>query len=107
MKKQKNKLNCWEFKECGREPGGRNAALFGICPAVIVHQADGIHDGKNGGRCCWFMTASLATEKQEEHYVKKSGNCRSCDFYNLVRKQEHTSFILRYISPSQIRPVQS
>lgn len=26
------KFNCWEFKQCGREPGGANSQL-GSCPA--------------------------------------------------------------------------
>ncbi|MCW5205715.1 hypothetical protein VU08_02120 [Desulfobulbus sp. F5] len=105
-KTEKNKLNCWEFKECGREPGGRNAALFGICPAAVVQQADGIHDGKNGGRCCWFVTVSFSKGKPQGGCSENSGCCWSCKFYNLVRNEEHTGFILRYISPSRIRPVQ-
>lgn len=29
------KLNCWEFKKCGREPGGLKARERGACPATV------------------------------------------------------------------------
>jgi len=28
------KLNCWEFKKCGRQPGGPKVAELGVCPAT-------------------------------------------------------------------------
>ena len=80
------KVNCWEFKECGREVGGINAVLLGVCPAADAHLADGIHGGTSGGRCCWVTAAA------------KFGNsgcfdtCSSCDFYRLVRQEEHLEF---------------
>ncbi len=33
-------LNCWEFKGCGREEGGRNAHERGICPAYTQGAGD-------------------------------------------------------------------
>jgi hypothetical protein len=27
------KLNCWEVKKCGREPGGVKVKELGVCPA--------------------------------------------------------------------------
>lgn len=104
---EKNKLNCWEFKECGREPGGRTAALFGVCSAAAVHQADGIHGGENGGRCCWFVaTASLCKSERQESNAKKVGSCHSCDFYSMVKKEEHPRFILRHLRVWQTSSVQ-
>ena len=29
-----NRLNCWEVKKCGREPGGKSVATLGVCPAA-------------------------------------------------------------------------
>jgi len=29
-------LNCWEFKKCGREPGGEKASELGICPRQMM-----------------------------------------------------------------------
>jgi len=39
------KLNCWEFKRCGRQFGGEKVADLGICPAVIEISLEGVHDG--------------------------------------------------------------
>ena len=47
-----NRLNCWEFLKCGREPGGEKADRLGICPAAADVSFDGINSGKCGGRIC-------------------------------------------------------
>ena len=41
------KLNCWEFKKCGREAGGSKVGELGLCPAATTRAVDGVHDGKN------------------------------------------------------------
>ncbi len=58
------KLNCWEWKQCGREPGGVNVASLGICPASTEMKMNGVHGGKNGGRTCWIVKLP--------HYVKEN-----------------------------------
>ena len=30
------KLNCWEYKKCGRQPGGDRAKEMGICPVTTT-----------------------------------------------------------------------
>ncbi len=45
-----SELNCWKYKKCGREPGGRNVHKEDICSAAIDKRFDGINGGKNGGR---------------------------------------------------------
>ena len=37
------KLNCWEYMNCQREPGGKNAAELGECVAAIDSSFDGIN----------------------------------------------------------------
>ncbi len=44
-----SKLNCWEFKKCGREPGG---AKIEECLAAKDSEIDGTNSGKKGGRVC-------------------------------------------------------
>jgi len=41
------KPNCWEFKQCGREPGGLLSDELGVCPASTETRLDGVHGGKN------------------------------------------------------------
>jgi len=81
-------MNCWEFKKCGRQPGGNKAAELGICTAAIEHRVDGLHHGTNAGRVCWFVTGTLCGGKVQGSYAVKLANCMSCDFYQVVSKEE-------------------
>ena len=92
MDDNKKKLNCWEFKKCGREPGGNKVAELGVCPVATEQRTDGIHQGSNGGRCCWVVTGSLCKGERQGCYTEKFGDCRNCDFYELVRKEESPNF---------------
>jgi hypothetical protein len=82
------KLNCWEFKKCGRQPGGQKAAELGICPATVHQELDGAHGGKNAGRSCWVVAGSLCGGKIQGTYAQKLTNCWRCEFMNLVKKEE-------------------
>ncbi len=88
------KLNCWELKYCGREPDGAKVDEFGICPAATEDRADGIHQGKNGGRCCWVIQGTLCKGAiAQGSYVEKFwGDCQKCDFYSTVKKEEEPQF---------------
>ncbi len=88
----KNKLNCWEYKKCGREVGGVNLAEFGICPAAIEKKANGVNGGKNAGRICWAIAYTLCDEKNNKTNAGKLSNCMECDFFKLVSKEEGFTF---------------
>ena len=78
-------LNCWEFKKCGREPGGTRTADLGLCPAATNPAFYAINGGKNGGRACWVASGGAPDGEV-------SDECRECDFYQLVRDQEGKAF---------------
>jgi len=82
------KMNCWEFKKCGREVGGSKVAELGICPASIESNADGINNGKNGGRACWAISGTLCGSKVQGTFAMKLSNCLQCEFFALVRDDE-------------------
>jgi len=84
MKKQ----NCWEYKKCGREPGGKKSAELGVCPATTYKELDGAHGGENAGRACWAIAGSLCGGKIQGTYAQKLNNCWRCEFMNLVKKEE-------------------
>lgn len=88
-----SRLNCWEFEECGREPGGRNVGELGVCPAATEKRTDGINQGINGGRSCWAIAGTLCGGNVQGSYAEKLGNCMDCDFYSLVRGQQSSEFI--------------
>jgi hypothetical protein len=85
------KLNCWEFKKCGRQPGGPKAQELGICPATVHQALDGSHHGKNAGRSCWVVAGSLCGGKIQGTYAQKLLNCWRCEFMNRVKKEEEAS----------------
>jgi eukaryotic-like serine/threonine-protein kinase len=87
-----DKLNCWEYTRCGRQPGGVNVSEFGICPAAMEKKANGFNDGKNAGRVCWTIANTLGDRKVDRTIVEKLGNCMECDFFKLVSRQEGFNF---------------
>jgi hypothetical protein len=92
--KIKRKLNCWEFKKCGREPGGSRVHELGICPATIETRAHGIHGGKNAGRVCWAVAGSMCGGKVQGTFAQKYGNCAKCDFFQKVKEEEGAHYEL-------------
>jgi hypothetical protein len=86
--------NCWEYKICGRQPGGAKAAELGVCVACTEGRTNGIHRGKNGGRICWVVSGTLCGGKVQGSFASKLMNCMECDFYKLVSKEEGSNFQL-------------
>ena len=82
------KQNCWEFKECGREPGGAKVGELGVCRAATETQVDGLNGGKNAGRVCWAVTGTLCEGKVQGSFARKISSCKLCDFYRLVHMEE-------------------
>jgi hypothetical protein len=88
------KLNCWEAKQCGREPGGHKSREFGICPSSVETRLGGIHGGKNAGRACWVIAGTMCGGKEQGSFAQKYHNCEKCDFYLQVRREEEGNFVL-------------
>jgi hypothetical protein len=78
------KQNCWEFKNCGREPNGSKINELGICPSATETRLDGVHGGKNAGRACWIVAGTLCSGKLQGTFAQKYHNCMECDFCKTV-----------------------
>ena len=87
----KKNINCWEYKKCGREPGGTEVHLHGVCPAASEEKYHEINNGLNGGRFCWIVEDTLCGEGVQTSFLDKFEQCLKCKFYLLVRKQEYSS----------------
>lgn len=81
-------INCWEFKRCGREPGGANALELGVCPAATDASSHGLNRGRNGGRICWAVTGTLCGGQVQGTYAQKRASCITCDFLLKVQGEE-------------------
>ncbi|MDD5109563.1 MAG: hypothetical protein PHC29_08735 [Candidatus Omnitrophica bacterium] len=87
-----DKLNCWEYKKCGRQPGGTNVHEFGICPVAIEQVANGFNGGINAGRVCWAIASTICDGKVQRSIVEKLNYCMECEFFKLVSMEEGFSF---------------
>jgi hypothetical protein len=88
---KKRKLNCWEYKQCGRGPNGSRAPDREPCPAALETAADGVNGGHNGGRVCWAIAGTLCHGRQVGTYAVKLETCMACDFCRLVLREEKMS----------------
>jgi len=84
------KLNCWEYKKCGREPGGYKADGDGVCPAATENTFDSFNHGINAGRACWLVAGTFCDNQVSGTYAEKTDTCRSCDFYKMIQNDEHS-----------------
>ncbi len=98
------KKNCWEFKGCGREPGGAKAVELGVCPAATDPSGGGANSGANGGRICWAIVGTLCGGKVQGTFAQKITNCMNCDFFRQVlREEKESGFTMLKNSQSEIR----
>ena len=86
-------LNCWEFKKCGREPGGAKVAELGVCPASTETKVNGVNNGKNGGRSCWALAGTFCGGKVQGTFADKLSNCIDCEFYKKVGQEEGPALV--------------
>lgn len=87
-----NKCNCWEFKSCGRYPGGPRISELGVCPAATEMRGNGMNGGSNGGRACWAIAGTPCGGKVQGVFAAKLINCITCDFYQRVQREEGKDF---------------
>jgi hypothetical protein len=88
------KINCWEHKKCGREPGGAKTGELGECPAAKDMSSDGLNGGENGGRICWAVAGTFCGERVQGDFAKKQVSCMACDVFKMVKNEEGSDFVL-------------
>lgn len=86
------KLNCWEFKRCGRQQEGSRTRGVPGCPVTTERRLDGVHGGMNAGRACWVVAGTLCRGETQGTFVEKYNDCRACNFYLKVLDDEGPSF---------------
>jgi hypothetical protein len=80
------KLNCWEFKQCGRGPSAKNQ-----CAAATDGTFNGMHDGINSGRACWVTAGSAGEGPVTGTFAITLKSCLRCDFFKQVESDERVS----------------
>ena len=94
VEKNGEKKNCWEFKNCGRQPGGAKTAELGVCPASTEASLDNLNGGRNGGRICWAVAGTFCGGKVQGEFAQKSLSCMNCDFFKMVKTEEGDQYKL-------------
>jgi len=89
--KKASKINCWEFMDCGREPGGKRSAELGVCPAAESTAFNGLYKGKNAGRACWLVAGTFCNSRIQGSFAKKRTSCKGCRFYQQIHGEEGTT----------------
>jgi hypothetical protein len=102
-KRSERKLNCWEYKRCGRQPQGTHVKELGLCPASVEWSLDDVHEGTNAGRSCWTVSGTLCKGQVQGTFAQKYKNCEICDFYQLVRKEEGPNFVYSSVLLSRMK----
>lgn len=85
------RTNCWEFKKCGRQPGGARVAELGACRAATADLI-ALNNGTRGGRICWAIAGTLCGGTIQGTFAQKIANCMVCEFYQSVRREEGSHF---------------
>ncbi len=74
--------------ECGREPKGIEDRMYDTCSVPTFTEADGLNDGKNGGRICWAIAGTFGNGNVTGKYACEKFSCANCDFFKLVSDEQ-------------------
>lgn len=96
MSDTRPRLNCWEFKNCGREPGGLMTRIHGVCPVATTMKFDGVNGGHAAGRSCWAVTERSGCLSAGA----PDARCHQCDFYRRVLFEEETNTAHAFFDPA-------
>ncbi|RJQ45578.1 MAG: hypothetical protein C4538_08125 [Nitrospiraceae bacterium] len=88
------KMNCWEIKKCGREPGGSKVKDLGVCPAATDSSCTGVNCGEKGGRVCWAVAGTFCGGKIQCSFAQKQVSCMSCEVFKKIKNEEGNKFTL-------------
>ncbi len=87
------KMNCWEFKLCERQLGGKNEKEFGVCPVALAIEFNKTNNGVNAGRYCWNVKDSFCEYQAHGTFAQKNDICEQCDFMKIVKEEEGLDFV--------------
>lgn len=88
------KLNCWEFKNCGRQPGGFAEKKAGVCPAAVSDECDGMNSGQAAGRFCWSIAGTSCSYEVSGTTATKLTTGWEGPFLQLVMEEVGVNFRL-------------
>ena len=90
------RLNCWEYRNCGMEPGGIFSEIYGTCPVALNMKFDGVNGGRGAGRICWKVMNRISSK---DPFICRHNrqSCIHCDFYRRVNSEEESTVITEMV----------
>ncbi len=85
-------LNCWQFKNCGRQPKGAKVAELGVCPAAQPGNYDGRNAGVHRGRYCWKVAGTFCGGVVQGTFASKVINCARCEVFHTIKQEQGPEF---------------
>ena len=82
----KPEIDCWDYMQCGRVPGGANATEFGICPAYT----------SDAGQACWLVAGTFCGGRVQGTFAQKMDSCLGCEFYKQIELNDRTAMRLQF-----------
>ena len=92
--------NCWEYKNCGRQPNGRKVLVLGVCPAAQDMSFDGLNGGMAAGRICWAVAGTYCGGRIQGTFAEKLPDCMNCSFFKLVKREVGTNSF-KFLKPKE------
>lgn len=86
-------MNCWEFKNCGRVPGGANALTLGVCPAY----------SRKAGEACWLVAGTFCGGKVQGTFAQKELSCMNCEFYKKFDMKHRMEMLKRFKAETSLK----
>lgn len=68
-------VKCWEYKKCGRQPGGNRTDELGVCPAATFKPTE-----------CWSVAGTMCAGQVQGSYAQDYESCLICDYYNKMQE---------------------
>ena len=65
-----------------------------MCPAATYEKLNDIHNGENSGRVCRLVAGTMCGGKVQGTFANKYKDCRECDYYQLVKREEGELFLI-------------
>ncbi len=85
---EQTRQNCWEFMQCGREPGGASARERGVCPVARKNAHMGENHGRYAGRACWKIHGAKEYGGDAKPMMQRVLQCVDCPFAQKVAEEE-------------------
>ena len=78
---------------------------LGVCSAPLAKKYNGVNNGKNAGRLCWYVAGTFCEGKVNGTFCQKLQTCLDCEFYKEVKSEENNDFVMDPVAKDYIKSI--